>query len=142
MGARLMLATLKGDEIFQILGTVGSTGVPSGTTETTTAQSVAALSGGGAVRTIQTGTSDTASATDTWIAWNSASAAPKTQTIPAGTFNGQTFSVKDARGTAATFNMTITPASGTIDGQASYVMTLAFQSISLKWDGASNFIVV
>lgn len=137
-----MLTTLKGNEIFQVLGTVGATLQPSSVTETTTAQSVAALSGGGTVRRITSGTSDVATSLDTWIAWYSPTVGAKSQTIQAGIFNGQTFSVKDGQGTAATYNITITPVSGTIDNQASYIMTLNFQSISLKWDGISNFIVV
>lgn len=137
-----MLTNLKGNEVFQVVGTVGATLQPSSVSEITTAQSVAALSGGGAVRLITSGTSDVATSADTWIAWYSSASGAKSQAIQAGTFNGQTFSIKDGQGTAATDHITITPISGTIDNQANYVMTLNFQSISLKWDGVSNFIVV
>lgn len=140
-----MLATLRGTEIFQVLGTVGSSGsglMPSGQTETTTVAAVAALAGSGTIRTIPSGTTDTATTADSIIAWNSSSAAPKSQTIPAGTFNGQAFTVVDEMGTAQTYNITITISGGTINNAATFVMNLNGQSITMKWNGGSNYIIV
>lgn len=48
---------------------------------------------------------------------------------------------KDQSGAAATNNITITPASGTIDGKANFVMNSNYQSITLKFDG-TNFWVL
>lgn len=139
-----MLATLRGNEIFQVLGTVGSTLLPSGQTETTTASAVATLAGGGGtIREINSGTSDTATTNDSVIAWNSSSASPKTENIPAGTFNGQSFTVVDEYGTAQLYNITINILGGaTINGASSYVIAANNESVTMKWNGTSNYIII
>ena len=95
-----------------------------------------------ATRIISSGTSDTASASDHLIAWNSASASAKTETIPSPTLIGDTYVIKDAYGNAATYNITITPVSGTIDNASSYVLNSNLQSVTIVANGSSNWMVV
>lgn len=97
------------------------------------------------IRTIASGASDTATSSDSTVAWNSATASSKTETIPACNSgnNGLLLRIKDERGTAATYPIAVTPASGTIDGNASYLMTFNLQGITLQCDGtASNWILL
>ena len=87
---------------------------------------------------------DTATATDGTIAWSSSFVGAKTQNIPgaAAIPKGQSLTIKDSYGDANVNNITITPASGTIEGQASFVMDIRNQSISLQSDGVSNWVIV
>lgn len=48
----------------------------------------------------------------------------------------KTFWIKDAKGDAAVNNITISPSSGTIDGETVFVMDRAYQSIGLVWNGS------
>lgn len=48
---------------------------------------------------------------------------------------GQFYSIKDATGTAATHNITITPASGNIDGAATYIISTNYGSVDLVYSG-------
>lgn len=99
---------------------------------------------GPAIRVVASGTTDISSSADGTIAWNSSSAAPKTDTIYACTlqFQGRLLTVKDEIGTASTYPITLSPASGTIDGTASYVLPVNKQSATLQCDGASNWVVI
>lgn len=49
--------------------------------------------------------------------------------------------VKDSTGSAATNNITITPASGTIDGAASFTIDAAYMSVMIVSDGTNWFVV-
>lgn len=100
------------------------------------------FSNSGTVRQVTSGTTDTATVADSVIAWNSATSGAKTQNILAGTFNGQTFTVVDEYGDAATNNIIITIIGGTINGAATYTINLNTQSITMKWNGNGNYIVV
>lgn len=95
----------------------------------------------GGVRLVASGTTDTVLATDTFIGWNSSTTSAKAESISAGTFAGQTVIIKDAIGTAGTYNITVTASGCTIDGQATKVMSNNLESIGLKWDGVSNWMV-
>ena len=55
-----------------------------------------------------------------------------TETLPAGVA-GQTFLIKDCGGSAATHNITITPASGTIDGGSSYSLNTNYGSVAVTY---------
>lgn len=77
---------------------------------------------------------------DTFIGWNSDTLAPKTLNIGAPTGPKQV-TVKDAAGDADAYNITITGDGCTIDGAATFVMDVNFQSVTLKWDGTSNWMV-
>lgn len=91
-----------------------------------------ALRGGSNVtRIIASGATDSASATDQFIGWNSATASAKTQNIPASSGSGQRIEIKDIAGTAGTYAITITPASGTIDGASTYVLSSGQQSATI-----------
>lgn len=53
-------------------------------------------------------------------------------------YTGQGFLVVDAKGDAATNNITITPNSGTINGAATYTISENYGAVCLIWDG-TNF---
>jgi hypothetical protein len=61
-------------------------------------------------------------------------------TLPTNTA-GRMLVVKDEQGNAGTSNITITPASGTIDGAASYVLSQNYGSITLYGNGTNWFII-
>ena len=66
--------------------------------------------------------------------------APITITLPAvGT--GKMLTIKDESGNAATYNITLVPASGTIDGQATEVIQGNYEAISLYSNGTNWFII-
>lgn len=116
----------------QYLQTNGSSGCPSWVTPGSVFSNP--------IRTISSGTTDTASSTDGTIAWNSSSASAKSQTIYAcnSSVTGRVLIIKDEVGTASTYAITITPAAGTVDKQSSYVMVFNFQSVTLQCDGTTN----
>jgi hypothetical protein len=66
-------------------------------------------------------------------------AGPVAITLPAGSA-GRVIIVKDESGNASVNNITITPASGTIDGQASLVISANYASYSLYSSGSNWFI--
>lgn len=84
-------------------------------------------------RTLDTTTTD-------MIVLVTTSSATSTLTLPTPT-NGRTLIIKDIGGNAQVNNITLTPASGTIDGLSSYVINQAFASIMLTSDGTNWFIV-
>jgi hypothetical protein len=49
--------------------------------------------------------------------------------------------VKDVTGTAGTYNITINPASGTIDGGASYVIDWNYGAVAIISDGTNYFVI-
>lgn len=64
-------------------------------------------------------------------------------TLPTPVATGRRVIVTDAGGNASTNNITITPASGTISGGASYVLNLNHASVTLVWDATNtDWIVV
>lgn len=62
-------------------------------------------------------------------------------TLPAAT-NGRILQIKDSTGSAATNNITVTPASGLIDGAASKVISNNYGSLELVSDGTNWFLQV
>jgi len=95
-------------------------------------------------RSIAAGTTDAPVPGDFTIKWTSAAAAGKTESLPACTtsLKGTTYVIKDGVGTAAAYNITLTPASGTIDGAASYVLTVNRQAVLLQCDGGSDWTIL
>jgi len=93
------------------------------------------------VRVITSGTSDTTYLSDYTISWNSSTTGLKYETINScnSSRNGLTFIIKDEYGNAAQQSITITPTSGTIDGQAYYQLYYSYGSITLTCDGISNW---
>lgn len=85
------------------------------------------------------------SATTDFVAylWASTAAAPKNQALYScnSGVTGNQIVVKDAIGSAATYSITLSPVSGTIDGSSTYTMNFNYQSASLLCDGVSNWIL-
>lgn len=62
-------------------------------------------------------------------------------TIPTASMTAnQMFQIADEAGTANTKNITLTPASGTINGASSFVMNAAYQQVSIVFDGTNYFV--
>lgn len=91
------------------------------------------------VRSITGATTLDTTTTDYIVLANSTSAA-FTVTLPAVT-SGRKIIIKDSGGSAQTNNITVSPASGTIDGAASFVINNNYQSIDLVSDGTNWFVV-
>ena len=64
-----------------------------------------------------------------------------TVTLPAGAATGQRFVVKDSEGSAATNNITVATATGTIDTAATFVMDTSFESTTFVFDGTNYFAI-
>ena len=95
---------------------------------------------GNGIRSVTSGTSDTAQSSDGLIQLQTGSSV--TETIPGGSVNGQMLSITDGAGTAATSPITLTTTGGgTIGGRASLVLSDNFFNISLKWDNLANWII-
>ena len=102
------------------------------------------------VRVISSGSSDTANAYDNTIVWNSGTASAKTESIPAASASnaGKIMQIKDEYGElngfggATNYNITITPASGTIGGLSAYPLTNSGANIMIQSDGISNWMVM
>ena len=61
-------------------------------------------------------------------------------TLPA-VQSGRIIHIKDESGAAATNNITITPASGTIDGAASIVLNISYGAYTLYSNGSNWFVI-
>ncbi len=57
--------------------------------------------------------------------------------IPAGLTAFQEYVIKDGSGNAGTYNITLVPSSGTIDGAASFVLDANWESISFYSNGTN-----
>jgi hypothetical protein len=85
------------------------------------------------VRSISGATTLDTTTTDYIVLANSSSAG-FTITLPAAT-SGRKLVIKDSGGSAQTNNITISPASGTIDGASTFVLNNNYQSVDLVSDG-------
>jgi hypothetical protein len=56
-------------------------------------------------------------------------------TLPSSPQKGERHTIKDITGTAATNNITITPAAGNIDGAANFVININFGAVTLLYNG-------
>lgn len=90
-----------------------------------------------------TTTTDTAGASDYMIVWDSSDAAAKSESISAcsSANAGRELVVKDEYGNAGTYNITLTPASGTIEGAASDAITANHGWVRMTCDGGSNWML-
>lgn len=98
----------------------------------------------GALRIIASGTTDSATSLDVTLAWNSASASGKTETLYACSSGskGGIIIVKDEKGTAGTYPITVAPSGiNTIDNAATYIMAFNYQSTQFQCDGLGNWLV-
>lgn len=73
--------------------------------------------------------------TDYIIVQNKAAPAATIVNLPAGPNAGDTYVIKDGKGNANVFNMTVTPAAGTIDGAGTYVMNINYQANTFVYNG-------
>lgn len=81
----------------------------------------------------------TLTTTDYIVLANSTSGA-FTVTLPAAT-SGRKIIIKDSGGSAQTNNITLSPASGSIDGASSFIINNNYQSVDLVSDGTNWFVV-
>ncbi len=72
---------------------------------------------------------------DYFLCINKTTGAATTVNLPGSPAAGLTFVVKDCKGDAATNNITITPASGNIDGAATFVQNVNHQAAVVSYDG-------
>lgn len=96
------------------------------------------------LRVITTGTTDTVLSTDSVIAWNSTSTGTKTQNFPVcNSFSrARQITIKDEIGSASLYNISVVPASGTVESASSLNLSVARQSISFVCDGISNWMAI
>jgi hypothetical protein len=73
--------------------------------------------------------------TDYYICVNKTSGAATTVNLPASPATGLMYIIKDCKGDAATNNITVTPASGTIDGASAFVMSTNYQALGVTYNG-------
>lgn len=62
-------------------------------------------------------------------------------TLPASPVAGMVYRIKDGKGDAATNNITITPAAGTIDGGANLIINANYCAVDLVYNGTEWNIV-
>jgi hypothetical protein len=95
------------------------------------------------VRKILAGVADVATANDGLVTWLVATGGAKAQVIPSAASipGGQILSIKDGFGDCNLNPITVTPAGGTIEGQASYVIDIRGSKIDFISDGVANWIV-
>lgn len=90
--------------------------------------------------TVQTGATYTVDLRDYYVGINHAGSVAVT--LPtSSTPRDRVFIIKDQSGAAGTNNITVTPATGTIDGAANFVMNTNYGSITVKFDGTNYFII-
>ena len=89
-----------------------------------------------------TASTDVASASDWFLGWDFSFTGTKNQSIPgAGSVvKGTQIVIKDILGDAATNNIVISPASGTIGGAANFTINTNNGSVTFLSDGVSNWI--
>lgn len=104
-----------------------------------TTQEIANLGNGGAssptIATMTSGSSMTMATTTLLI--NKTIGSATSITLPASPVTAIPYNIKDAKGDAATNNITIIPQSGTIDGISSFVIAINKESVSLMSDGTN-----
>lgn len=89
------------------------------------------------VRTVTAAGVVTVATSDLHVCINKASGAATTANLPSSPTTGQRFSIDDCKGDAATNNITVTPASGNIDGSATFVINSNWGSWSGYYNGAA-----
>lgn len=96
------------------------------------------------IRTVSTGTTDSATSLDGTIAWNSATTGAKTETLYACNSGSKAnkLVIKDQYPSASTYSITLTPnGSDTIDGSASYILAFNLQSVTIQCNGSGSWLV-
>jgi hypothetical protein len=94
------------------------------------------LNAGGSIiaktRTVSAATDTISASTDYFLCVAYTSTGAVTENLPAGVA-GQTFLIKDCGGAAASHPITITPASGSIDGGSSYSLDTNYGSVAVTY---------
>lgn len=72
---------------------------------------------------------------DSVVIVNKTAGAATVVNLPATPIVGKPYTIKDGKGDALTNNITITPAAGTIDGAATLVLNLNYQSAQIVYNG-------
>ena len=88
-----------------------------------------------AVRVVTASGAVTIASSDSIVVVNKTTGAATTVNLPSSPTTGTEFIIKDGKGDAATNNLTITPASGNIDGAGTYVINVNYQSITIVYNG-------
>lgn len=87
-----------------------------------------------ATRTFIAAGAATLTANDDLLVINKTSGAATVVNLPAGVL-GREFTIKDGKGDAGSNPITLTPAAGTIDGQATIVLNIAYEAITVIYNG-------
>lgn len=87
------------------------------------------------VRVVVAAGAVTVTSADNVVVVNKTVGAATTVNLPASPATGLTFTIKDGKGDANTNNITITPAAGNIDANATYVMNANWQSATMVFNG-------
>ncbi len=87
------------------------------------------------VRVITASGAVTVAKSDYVVVVNKASGAATTVNLPASPATGRLFYIKDGKGDAGTNNITITPASGNIDGSATDVINTNYGGALIVYNG-------
>jgi hypothetical protein len=89
-----------------------------------------------AVRVVTAAGAITVTTSDYIICVNKTTGAATTVNLPASPGVGDIYIIKDCKGDASTNNITVTPASGNIDGSATFVINVSRQSAGIFYDGS------
>jgi hypothetical protein len=87
------------------------------------------------VRVVTAAGGITVNATDRIVVANKASGAATAVTLPSSPATGRYLTIKDGKGDANVNNITISPAAGNIDGAATRVISTAFGTVDLVYNG-------
>lgn len=87
------------------------------------------------VRVVTAAGGVTVATTDYLVCINKTVGAATAATLPGSPTPGDTYLIKDCKGDAATNNITVSPAAGTIDGASTYVMATNRQSSAFTYNG-------
>lgn len=88
-----------------------------------------------AVRVVTAAGAVTVATSDYVVVVNKTSGAATTVNLPSSPSTGDCYIVKDGKGDAVTNNLTLTPASGNIDGASTFVMKVNYESITVVYNG-------
>ncbi len=129
-----------GDGTFSLRTSVSGGGTVSGTLTVT---GLTTMSGGTKYQRVGSGAGNYVVLSSDYIVGKTGiTAGGDSVTLPSAVTagNGRVYVIKDESGTAATNNITVSSASGNIDGVSTFVMTTNYQSITVHSDGTNWFI--
>jgi hypothetical protein len=128
--------TLAAGNDSRITGALQPSSVGPLATQAGVSGSAAIIGAIGAVHNVTASGSYAVLVTDLYVCINKATPGATTVLLPP-TFNQSSLlNVKDCAGNAATYPITLTPASGTIDGNATVVMAVNYEALTLSYNGS------